>query len=164
MRSSWTSNEDGDDVDDEDEDEDAGVEQQGEEAGDSMKIAELKQHCAKPEVVEVGHSRGGSAAARLPQGVPQRHPRASTLVPEAQVFAGEARSREAPGSPRVIEATGSRSSATPTRRRRRARSSSRRPRMNHGEDGQDRHRLPGASRRFFQVPDQTEDDLRRENY
>ena len=47
-------NEDGDDVDDEDEDEDAGgLSNRARKLATRMKIAELKQHCAKPEVVEV---------------------------------------------------------------------------------------------------------------
>ena len=46
-------NEDGDDVDDEDEDEDEGLSNRARKLATRMKIAELKQHCAKPEVVEV---------------------------------------------------------------------------------------------------------------
>ena len=47
-------NEDGDDVDDEDEDEDAGgLSNRARKLATRMKIAELKQHCAKPEVVVV---------------------------------------------------------------------------------------------------------------
>ena len=120
--------EDEDDEDDDTYEADGGVSNKARKAANRMRVAELKQLCARPEVVEAWDV----AAADPRLLVYLKSYRNTVPVPQhwcqKRAFLAGKRGLEKPPwqLPSFIEATGSRSCATRTRRRRRARSSSRR--------------------------------------